>query len=171
MDLHQTSKMKIGGFQVLLEKMLSLIPEGEKPDIKPFLEWFANCVTPGTPNFVREYKGRKELNFFNLENLEWAYNNWAPRKGDVLLAIYPKTGTTWMMNIVRQLLYFRDPEMLKVAQLIDFPVFAYLEFGMRTKYEIIDKLPLKPRMLVTHMGPDDTNMKKFEEAGVKVGLK
>ena len=35
------------------------------------------------------------------------------------------------MNIVRQLMYFKDPEMLKIAQLIDFPVFAYLEFGMR----------------------------------------
>ena len=38
-------------------------------------------------------------------------------------------GTTWTLNILRQILYANNPEMIKLAKLLDHPVFAYMEFG------------------------------------------
>lgn len=50
----------------------------------------------------------KFVNPFNSEVIEWAYDNWSPNKGDFLVASYPKTGTTWLREVVRQINYFGD---------------------------------------------------------------
>jgi len=148
-------------------KLVSTIPEEERPDIQPLVEFVKKRMDPGS-EFVSTYKGRAQIAVQNFQQLEWARENWSPRPGDVLLPIYQKTGTTWMMNIVRELLYFNEPKMKKISHALDNPAIRYLEFGTREKYEIMDKLAWKPRMLVTHMAPDLLNMDTYQKAGVKI---
>jgi len=155
-------------FSGLMNLILSSVPENDRPDMSSLIEFFKDKVNPSSTNFVSSHKDRLQFSFFNLASLEWAYDNWTPRKDDILLIAYPKTGTTWILNILRQILYANNPEMMKLAKLLDHPVFAYMEFGNESKYELLDKIPLKPRIIVTHSEPDLINMKKFLEVGVKM---
>lgn len=51
---------------------------------------------------TREYRNR----FFDSS----VWNDLAPREGDIVIASYAKAGTTWLQQIVAQLIFGGEPD-------------------------------------------------------------
>ncbi len=49
-----------------------------------------------------------------IDSRRW--DHYRPRSGDIMIATYPKCGTTWMQRII-SLLVFQDPEPRPVMQI------------------------------------------------------
>ncbi|GFU09236.1 sulfotransferase family cytosolic 1B member 1 [Nephila pilipes] len=67
-----------------------------------------------------------------------------PGKGDVIVATFPKCGTTWTLQIVSLILRNGEP----ITNKEEF--FAYSPFLELTPMELISRMP-KPRLLKTHL--------------------
>ena len=57
---------------------------------------------------------QREYRTWILDSRRWQH--YRPRPGDVVVATYPKCGTTWMQRII-SLLVFQDPEPRPVIQI------------------------------------------------------
>ncbi|CAK8692758.1 sulfotransferase 1B1-like [Clavelina lepadiformis] len=98
---------------------------------------------------------------------QFAYNKWNPNEGDVIVASYPKTGTNWMAELVSNIAYCHDEEMLqKVKDTTVF--FSFLSGGPESKYEVLEKLGIPRKVLRTHLPASLVNFKKYHERGVKI---
>lgn len=105
---------------------------------------------------------------FNTDVVEYGFDNFVPKNGDVLIASYPKTGTTWLREISRRICFHDDEEMMKTAAIMEIPFLSYLECGSKEKFEIVDALGLKRRVWGTHLTSDNVNMEKLTKHGVKI---
>ncbi|KAB5567677.1 hypothetical protein PHYPO_G00235630 [Pangasianodon hypophthalmus] len=91
------------------------------------------------------------------------------RPDDILIATYPKAGTTWVSYIL-ELLYFHNT--LPESQ-TSLPIFIRVPFleavfpEMPTGVELADKLPTTPRLIKTHL-PVQLVPKSFWEQNCKV---
>ncbi|XP_076812066.1 cytosolic sulfotransferase 3-like [Clavelina lepadiformis] len=99
--------------------------------------------------------------------MEWQYDNWNPTNDDVLVASYPKTGTTWMTAIVKNIIYRDSAEKLEMTKSISF-LYSYLEQGIPLKYEVMEKLPWKRKIWGTHLPAPLVNMEKLKKNGCKI---
>ncbi|CAK8692759.1 amine sulfotransferase-like [Clavelina lepadiformis] len=115
----------------------------------------------------KEWKGYYLLPAFEPATAQFAYNQWNPNKGDVIVASYAKTGTTWMRELARHILYCNDDAMLKKTKYVNF-FFTYLEFGPESKYEVLEKLNIPQKVMGTHLPAPLINFKKFKEKGTKI---
>lgn len=105
---------------------------------------------------------------FNPQVVAWTRKNWKPQPEDVLVASFPKTGTTWTREIVRSILYKDSPLDYKKGKVCEDPFLAYLEAGSSKKYEIVDKFGLDRRVWGTHLPSELLNMDNILESGAKV---
>uniref|UniRef100_A0A672IPT0 Sulfotransferase n=1 Tax=Salarias fasciatus TaxID=181472 RepID=A0A672IPT0_SALFA len=81
----------------------------------------------------------------NWENIQ----NFQARPDDILIATYPKAGTTWVSNIL-DLLYFGQRE--KPIPLHDrVPFMEMCNPVMGSGTDLADKLPTSPRLIKTHL--------------------
>ncbi|XP_078489369.1 cytosolic sulfotransferase 3-like [Ciona intestinalis] len=135
------------------------------PDIQPLVDYFVKSITQPK---LTEWKGYKVYGFgFNADTIKWVYDNWTPWQDDVIVASFPKTGTTWVRHIVR-LLYFRhDEKLTKMTTRMAMP-HIYLETGIPLKFELLDKLPWDRKVLSTHVPAALFNFEKIRSAGAKV---
>ncbi|CAK8692762.1 unnamed protein product [Clavelina lepadiformis] len=115
----------------------------------------------------KEWKGYYFLPAFEPVTAQFAYNQWNPNKGDVIVASYPKTGTIWMRELVRHILYCHDKELLEKAKATMF-LFSFLSFGQESKYDVLKKLNFSRNVLATHLPAPLINFKKYEEKGAKI---
>ncbi|KAJ8016148.1 hypothetical protein DPEC_G00004190 [Dallia pectoralis] len=122
-------------------------------------------VSPRPPLF--DFQGVSMIHHFtdNWENVQ----NFQARPDDILIATYPKAGTTWVSYIL-ELLYFgqTDPERqtsLSIYQRVPFleSDFKILPFGT----ELADKLTTSPRLIKTHL-PVQLVPKSFWEQNCRV---
>ncbi|XP_078489794.1 sulfotransferase 2A1-like [Ciona intestinalis] len=135
------------------------------PNIQPLVDYFVeSAIQPK----LTEWKGHKVYGFgFNADTIKWVYDNWTPWQNDVIVASFPKTGTTWVRHIVR-LLYFRhDEKLMKMTGGMAMP-HIYLETGIPLKFELLDKLPWDRKVLSTHVPAALFNFEKIRSAGAKV---
>ncbi|XP_042347409.1 cytosolic sulfotransferase 3-like [Plectropomus leopardus] len=82
----------------------------------------------------------------NWENVQ----NFQARPDDILIATYPKAGTTWVSYIL-DLLYFGQTERQRsvpIFERVPFLEVHFLSFGSGT--ELADNLPTSPRLIKTH---------------------
>jgi aryl sulfotransferase len=65
---------------------------------------------------VSDISGRRVYRTWIADSRRW--DHWRPRAGDVVIATYPKCGTTWMQQIVG-LLIFQTPEPRPLSDIAD----------------------------------------------------
>lgn len=86
------------------------------------------------------------------------------RDGDIWIAVSPKSGTNWTMNIVHQLLTGADADFDSIYSVVPWPEFV--ERPGQEPQEVLDRIAAMPanrrRAFKTHAGPPDL---PFVEAG------
>ncbi|XP_078486284.1 sulfotransferase 1C2-like, partial [Ciona intestinalis] len=77
------------------------------------------------------------------------------------------SGTTWVRELVRQIIYLKDDEMLKKTKELSF-FYAYLAYGPVSKYDVTDAVEIPRRVLGTHLPSQCVNFDKFKQHGTKM---
>ncbi|XP_076822462.1 amine sulfotransferase-like [Clavelina lepadiformis] len=131
-------------------------------DFKSFFEraWFKDARS-------KVLNGYSLLAGFEPHTAQFSYNNWSPKEGDVVVAAYAKTGTSWMSELTRNILYCNDDEMLKKSKAMNF-FYAYLEYGPESKYEVVNKLDIPRKVMGTHLPAPLINFDKIKKSGAKI---
>lgn len=138
------------------------------PKFKPVLDdiaefernWAANCQ-------LTEWDGHTFTPNFFAETAKFAYEKWSPREGDVFITSFPKTGTHWIAEIVKQIIYRRDPKGLRLGRKWHSEL-AIIEFGPASKFQIIDHLPVPRRIFSCHLPPYLINLEKIRKCKAKI---
>ncbi|XP_030639949.1 cytosolic sulfotransferase 3 isoform X1 [Chanos chanos] len=114
-----------------------------------------------------EFKGVTMINYFtdNWDNIQ----NFQARPDDILIATYPKAGTTWVSYIL-DLLYFGKTCPERQTSLPIYMRVPFLEMTIPVLppgKELADKLPTSPRLIKTHL-PIQFVPKSFWEQNSRV---
>ncbi|MCI4381092.1 hypothetical protein PGIGA_G00247690 [Pangasianodon gigas] len=114
-----------------------------------------------------EFEGISMVQYFtdNWENIQ----NFKARPDDILIATYPKAGTTWVSYML-ELLYFGNTEPERQTSMpiyIRVPFLELLFPGIPSGVELADNLPTTPRLIKTHL-PVQLVPKSFWEQNCKV---
>ncbi len=82
------------------------------------------------------------------------------RDGDIVISVPPKSGTTWTMNIVYQLLNGGTADFLDIYQ--EVPWIEFLGYPGQPHQDVLDRLSAMPvgrRAFKTHSAPPDLPFK------------
>ncbi|XP_076821594.1 sulfotransferase 1C4-like [Clavelina lepadiformis] len=112
------------------------------------------------------WKGYQIIPAISPQVIEYFNDNFPIRKGDVFICSYPKTGSNWTYEVVRQIL-FQDKESDEMTKILPY-TFKILGRGPSDKYKIWEKLPLSRRLFYTHLPPQLMNLEKLKKAGAKI---
>lgn len=138
------------------------------PKLKPVLDDIAEFERNWAENRqITEWNGHTFTPNFFANTAKFAYENWSPREGDVFITSFPKTGTHWITEIVKQIIYRNDPRSLKIGRKWHAEL-AIIEFGPPSKFLVIDHLPLPRRIFTCHLPPHLINLKKIRDCGAKI---
>ena len=81
-------------FNQYLEDILPYLPENERYNVEEAtLNYYKNVFKAST---TENFNGYQLPPGFTAKSAAWQYGNWMPKKGDVLVASYPKTG--WFLE-------------------------------------------------------------------------
>ncbi|CAK8681124.1 unnamed protein product [Clavelina lepadiformis] len=142
----------------------SFIPVEVRPDVTELVE---KSTSQFKSPQITEWRGYRIGPPFCASSVQWQFNNWRPTEKDVLVASYPKTGTTWLTNIVRNIIYFDHIEILEMLKSVT-PIHTYIEGGTPMNFELMQKLPWNRKIWGTHLPAKLVNMKRLKENGCKV---
>jgi len=112
-----------------------------------------------------------EKNFGNMQHMmnpeciQHVNQDYQFKENDVLIVSFPKTGTNWAANFLKRLLY-TDEEM-SAYEAISLAWWAF-EMAVKEKFEIIDALPLKRRVFITHLNGNVLNKENLKKQNVKI---
>uniref|UniRef100_A0A1A8GDA2 Sulfotransferase n=1 Tax=Nothobranchius korthausae TaxID=1143690 RepID=A0A1A8GDA2_9TELE len=114
-----------------------------------------------------DFHGVQMIHYFtdNWENIQ----NFEARPDDILIATYPKAGTTWVSYIL-DLLYFSQTFADRQASIPIYDRVPFLEFevpGIGSGKDLADHLPTTPRLIKTHF-PVQFVPKSFWEQNCRV---
>ncbi|CAN9515473.1 unnamed protein product [Ophioblennius macclurei] len=124
-------------------------------------------MDPASRPKLFDFHGVSMVNYFT-DNWE-AIQNFQARPDDILIATYPKAGTTWVSYIL-DLLYFSH---MPPERQITVPIFErvpFLEAAHSHLYsgtDLADKLPTSPRLIKTHL-PVQLLPKSFWENNCRI---
>ncbi|XP_028843539.1 cytosolic sulfotransferase 3-like [Denticeps clupeoides] len=116
---------------------------------------------------VFDFEGITMIHYFtdNWEKVQ----NFQARPNDILIATYPKAGTTWVSYIL-DLLYFGQQSPERQSSLPIYERVPFLEFAVPVippGTELADKLQTSPRLIKTHL-PVQLVPKSFWEQNCRV---
>uniref|UniRef100_A0A3P9LFY0 Sulfotransferase n=1 Tax=Oryzias latipes TaxID=8090 RepID=A0A3P9LFY0_ORYLA len=97
------------------------------------------------------------------------YQNFQARPDDILIATYPKAGTTWVSYIL-DLLYFDQTSTARKTSTPIYERVPFLEFavpGLETGKDLADGLSTSPRLIKTHL-PVQFIPKSFWEQNCRI---
>jgi len=157
-------------FKESMEELVSSIPENKRPPLaetQNFTEKMLQSMNVLEQDIAVD-GDRRFLPAFPPETAKAGYDVWQPNDGTVLICTAGKTGTTWVMEIVRQLMFRKDEHMDKLSRILTKAPYHYIEDGPPEKYEFLSRLSMKRRVLATHLPPDLVNVKKLKENGAKM---
>ncbi|XP_013923265.1 PREDICTED: sulfotransferase 6B1-like [Thamnophis sirtalis] len=110
----------------------------------------------------------------SLETLK-SIHTFRAREDDIILAAYPKTGSSWVYQILMQLevvsgKYEEDEQKQGQQRLKELSTFSFLEFAEPRNFERMEKLPYR-RVIKTHLAPRRLPRSLFEKAKILVLLR
>nr|CAB3266700.1 sulfotransferase 1C2-like [Phallusia mammillata] len=146
-------------------RALNFMPKECVPMAMEYLKQFK--IFFGEDAMPKEMNGYRLLPGFEPDSAKVAYDQMEINESDILIASYPKTGTTWVVSIVHQILYGDNPADLEKYSALQF-CFHYLEFGAVCKYEVFKKISFPRQVFATHLPEPLVNMKKFKANGAKL---
>jgi len=152
-------------------EIIKSLPEEQRDDPS---KWLSNTVKPSVTDAKIQYTTRDGVTYvipppFNPKVLNWAYDNWNTRPNDVVVATFPKTGTTWVREICRQLKNLGKSEQQdKISKLMFDPNYAYFEGSSEFTRKLQDKVPVDGRVFGTHVHAALVNMETLKASGAKV---
>ncbi|CAN9515474.1 unnamed protein product [Ophioblennius macclurei] len=123
-------------------------------------------MDPASRPKLFDFHGVSMVNYFT-DNWE-AIQNFQARPDDILIATYPKAGTTWVSYIL-ELLHFGQMSSERQTTIPIYervPFLENAEFGT-TGTDLADKLPTSPRLIKTHL-PVQLLPKAFWEKNCRV---
>ncbi|XP_036388959.1 cytosolic sulfotransferase 3-like [Megalops cyprinoides] len=114
-----------------------------------------------------DFHGVSMIHYFtdNWDNVQ----NFQARPDDILIATYPKAGTTWVSHML-DLMYFGKSSPERAASVPIYERVPFLEVciqGMPTGVELADKTTLSPRLIKTHF-PVQFVPKSFWEQNCRI---
>uniref|UniRef100_A0A672IP54 Sulfotransferase n=1 Tax=Salarias fasciatus TaxID=181472 RepID=A0A672IP54_SALFA len=120
-----------------------------------------------TRGVLFDFHGVSMTHYFtdNWENVQ----NFQARPDDILIATYPKAGTTWVSYIL-DLLYFGQTWQERQATVPIFDRVPFLEItspSMGSGKDLVDNLPTSPRLIKTHF-PVQFVPKSFFEQNCRI---
>jgi len=155
----------------LYNEIAESLPEAERDDPSKWIDEFMNGAFRD-PKI--QYMTRDGISYaipppFNPKVLNWSWDNWTPKANDVIVATFPKTGTTWVREICRQLKNLgKSEEQEKITKLMFDPSYAYMEGTAEFTRKLHDKVPVDGRVFATHVRSDLLNMESLKASGAKV---
>ncbi|KAL7399447.1 hypothetical protein ABVT39_024420 [Epinephelus coioides] len=108
---------------------------------------FQPDLLPPRPELF-DFHGVSMIHYFtdNWENIQ----NFQARPDDILIATYPKAGTTWVSYIL-DLLYFGQTERQRTVPIFDrVPFLEIFIPSLISGKDMVDNLPTSPRLIKTH---------------------
>lgn len=153
-------------------EIAQLLPEEQRDDPS---EWIDELITYSFYDPKVQYMTRDGVSYaipppFNPKVLNWALTtNWTPRPNDVIVATFPKTGTTWTREICRQLKNLGKGEKQDdLTRLMFDPSYTFLEGSTEFSLKLQDEVPVDGRVFATHVHSDLINMDNIRNSGAKV---
>lgn len=153
-----------------MEEIRELLPEDcreEWDEITNFNPATVLNLDPEVFRQIAEWKDHRMQPLFSSEPVQYAYEEWTPREGDVFISAFPKTGLNWTNEIVKKLLYSGQADNLKLVTHLPITM-ALLEGGSSKKFKVLDGLPLKRRIHSTHLPATLINVEKIKRSNAKV---
>ncbi|XP_039271690.2 sulfotransferase 1B1-like [Styela clava] len=114
-----------------------------------------------------EWKGYRFIPFFQAETARRAFENYEFEENTILLASYPKTGTNWTAEVIRQILYGDNERFSALSKALPPPLTA-LEIWRPEKLDLLEHIPLPRRVLLTHLPEELVNYEKLKKKNGKV---
>ncbi|XP_076818062.1 amine sulfotransferase-like isoform X2 [Clavelina lepadiformis] len=141
-----------------LRPAVNLIPKEKRPDPEIYINYhkYAYLQNPT----LKSWNGYQFNPGFEPDTAQFAYEKWEPRGNDVIVATYPKAGTTWTRELLRQIIFLTDEKNLRNSKYFNH-FYAYLEAGPVSKYQVMDNIPLPRRVLGTHLPAELINFEKL----------
>jgi len=152
-----------------IQKLSQLMPEDKRlsaEELKKFTEEVLERNAMFSTIDIHHHGDYTLLPPFFPDTLQEGYDNWQPGKGLVLLATFAKTGTTWVTEILRQLLYGKDEKTDQVSKLVN-AVQGYIEWGPPSKHDFFSRIPMERRLVATHLPAELVNVDKLMKNDAK----
>lgn len=153
--------------KAIIDKLATFLPDDKKPIMERLGDDLSKLMS-GDPTFKpKTWKGYRFYPGFEPESAKHMYDDKKFEENCVAVCTFAKTGTTWVMQIVYNILYGHDEKLDKIAKLLIQPV-TYFEFMKAYKYEATDHIPLPRRVYGTHLAAELVNVEKIKKAKGKV---
>ncbi|XP_039274600.2 sulfotransferase 1B1-like isoform X1 [Styela clava] len=118
-------------------------------------------------NGPEDYKGYQFMPGFGFEATKYAHDEWNIPENSVFVSSFPKTGTAWCMETVKQILYGKDKKLLDMYCAVPMPMFL-LEMSFPGKFDVFDKLPHSTKVFATHLPVELFNYEKMRRSNSKM---
>jgi len=152
-----------------IQKLAQLMPEEKRlspEEIKKFTEEMIKRQSMFSMIDIHRHGDYTMLPPFFPDTLQEGYDNWEPGKGVVLLATFAKTGTTWVTEILRQLLYGRNETTDELSKMI-MSVRGYIEMGPTSKHDFFSRIPMERKLIPTHLPSELVNVDRLMKNNAK----
>ncbi|XP_039274807.1 sulfotransferase 6B1-like [Styela clava] len=116
---------------------------------------------------IFEYQGYRTIPPFSKEATEYVHKEWETPENSVIVSSFPKTGTVWCTEVVRQIVYSKNANLYDLVKSLPMPFFV-LEMGNRQKFEVLKKLPIPRQVYTTHLAEGIFNHERVKKSNSKV---
>lgn len=150
-----------------MDEIIKNLPEESKKLIAEMKERMAEGLANTRGYTEPGYKGYRYPMMFSSDATKMLYEDYEFLENTVILSSYPKTGTHWLSEILRQILFGQDEKLDAIIKLIPPPLFLF-EGWKAEKMEIWKHIPLPHKMFMSHLPAPLINLERVKKSNSKV---